>query len=49
MPNTISISLLEFQNKTLQVGAMGLGILVTQAIGMGILGGMATGLETLVS
>ncbi|CAD8114749.1 unnamed protein product [Paramecium sonneborni] len=49
LPNTISIYLLEFKEDSLLVGALGLGILTTQAFGMGILNGLATGLETLVS
>ncbi|CAD8192087.1 unnamed protein product [Paramecium pentaurelia] len=49
LPNTISIYLLEFKEDSVLVGALGLGILTTQAFGMGILNGLATGLETLVS
>ncbi|CAD8054435.1 unnamed protein product [Paramecium primaurelia] len=49
LPNTISIYLLEFKEDSSLVGALGLGILTTQAFGMGILNGLATGLETLVS
>lgn len=49
LPITITIYLLEFKEDSLLVGALGLGILTTQAFGMGILNGLATGLETLVS
>ncbi|CAK65270.1 unnamed protein product (macronuclear) [Paramecium tetraurelia] len=49
-PNTISIYFIEYKEQdSVLVGALGLGILITQAVGMGLLNGIATGLETLVS